>query len=107
MLRTFEGVTYQEINRFIVIATKVIVGFLILIYFGAKLVICNEEIPVCDNHFKDLKDDLKNWKKNCLNNERQEHNTSCCQAGKRYHQNRIRVLTKMCFFNGKVMIPLY
>jgi hypothetical protein len=51
----------------IFVATKVVVGFLILIYFGGSLVICNEDIPFCDKRLKELKNDVKDWRKRCLN----------------------------------------
>ena len=41
--------------------TKVIPGLFILIYFGACLVVCDENIPFCKESLEALKLDLKGW----------------------------------------------
>ncbi len=100
MVFTFEQVNYQEIRRLVFISTKIIVGFLIVIYFGTSLVFCNEDIPFCNKRLTTLKVDVKVWQERCVNDEGQDVNTSCCKAEKEYNQKRMRTQTKLCFFKG-------
>ena len=100
MMFIFERVNYQEIKRMIFISTKIIVGFLVLIYFGGRVVICNEDIPFCDNRLKELKNDVKDWRKRCLNDAGRVLNSPCCAAENEYNQNRMSMQTKLCFYKG-------
>jgi hypothetical protein len=86
----------------IFVATKVVLGFLILIYFGGSLVICNEDIPFCDMRLEELKNDVKAWRKRCLNGTDHVHNSSCCTAENERNQQRMEMQTKLCFYKGTV-----
>ncbi len=97
---TYESVNYQEIKRVIFVVSKIFVALLIMIYFGAELVICNEEIPFCNDRLKKLREEEKNWREKCLHYEGQELNSSCCEAEKRYNQERTCTHTRMCFYKG-------
>ncbi|XP_028418925.1 low-density lipoprotein receptor-related protein 4-like [Dendronephthya gigantea] len=100
----------------------------ILIHFGGNLINCNEDIPICDEQLKQLKEDVKDWEKRCVNeslenldemeryftesqrsdnetqryfNERRrENNSSGCTAEKEYLQERMRMHSEMCFYDG-------
>ena len=102
MAFTFERVNHQEIRRMIFVATKVVLGFLILIYFGGSLVICNEDIPFCDKRLEELKNDVKDWRKRCLNGAVQVPYSSCCAAENERNQQRMEMQTKLCFYKGTV-----
>ena len=101
----------------------------ILIHFCGTLIVCNEDILICHTELKQLKKDVKNWEKRCVNeslknfdeiqryfNEyklssheiqeyfkesRGESNSSGCMAEKEYLQDRMRMHSKMCFYEGK------
>ena len=97
----------QDIQRTIFIVTKVILGFLILIYFDASLVTCNEDIPFCKESLQALKDDVKDWQTRCSNNTqdyRQDLDTPCCNAEKKYIHNRRRMQRKLCFYKGNQLV---
>ena len=104
MVFSFGEVNYQEVKKLTLISTKFIVGFLILIYFAGRLVICNKDIPVCDESYKKLGEEMKDWRKRCLNGS-QELNSTCCKAEKGYSKERIRIHKKMCFYEGTVISP--
>ena len=92
---------YEQIKRSISIATKIILGLFILTYFGASLVICDEDIPLCKESLKELKEDLKDWQKRCLDTTQeysQDINTPCCNDEKRYIQSRRKMQRKLCFY---------
>ena len=98
----------QEIKRMVFIATKVLLGIFILIYFDASLVTCNEDIPFCKESLKSLKDDVKDWQARCSiskldgygYNYTEDLDTPCCNAEKDYIQNRRRMQKKLCFYKG-------
>lgn len=118
-------------TRIVIVSTKILFAFTILIYFGGTLIICNEDVPVCDMRLKQIKGDVKNWERKCVNqilesmneiehtlkeryrprkgarqyfNERRhETNSSGCVAEKDYIQERIRMHSKMCFYDGKLI----
>ena len=100
MLPAFEQGNCKEIKRLTSIATKNIVGFLILIYFGITLVTCNEDIQFCDKRLTAFQDDVKHWQGRCLDNEGKVLETPCCQKEKGYNQMRMKVQTKLCFYKG-------
>jgi hypothetical protein len=86
----------------IVIATKIIVGIHILIYFGTSLVVCNNDIPFCRKWLKELREDEKDWIKRCLNGEGQNLVTPRCEAEKKYNHERMCMYTKICFHKGNI-----
>ena len=91
----------------IVIATKVIFGIHILIYFGTSLVVCNNDIPFCRKRLKELREDEKDWNKRCFNGEGQNLVTPCCEAEKEYNHERMCMYKKICFhINNKGNIKL-
>ena len=102
----------QDIQRTIFIATKVILGFLVLIYFDASLVTCNEDIPFCKESLQALKDDVKDWQARCSiftqdylgQHYRADFETPCCNAEKKYIQNRRRMQRKLCFYKGNQLV---
>ncbi|XP_028415476.1 low-density lipoprotein receptor-related protein 4-like [Dendronephthya gigantea] len=110
------------------VSTKMLFALTILIYFGGNLINCNEDIPICDEQLEQLKEDVKDWEKRCVNeslenlneieryfaesrrydnvtqryfNERRrEDNSSGCTAEKEYLQERMRMHSEMCFYDG-------
>ena len=104
MMFTFEDASYHDIKRSVFISTKITVGLLILIYFGANLVNCNEDIPFCDEDLKKLKADVETWSKTCWDNTDQGNSTPRCQAEKEYNQDRMKMHAEMCFYAGKGFI---
>ena len=107
MLLLMECAMHQETENPIFIAPKIILGLFILIYFGASPVICDEDIPFCKLSLKTLKEDLKYWQERCSNKTleySQDINTPCCNAEKKYIQNRRRMQRKLCFYKGNHFI---
>ena len=107
MLLLMECAMHQETKNPIFIGTKIILGLFILIYFGASPVICDDDIPFCKESLKALKHDLKVWQGRCLNKElnyAQDIDTPCCNAEKKYIQNRRRMQRKLCFYKGNHFI---
>ena len=104
MMFTFEQINYQEIRRLVFVSTKIIVGFLILMYFGASLVFCNDDIPFCKKRLTALKDDVKDWQEKCVNDKGEDIDTTCCKAKKEYNQKRMSMQTKLCFYKGNESI---
>ena len=100
MMYTFQDASYHDIKRLVFISTKITVGLLILIYFGASLVNCNEDILFCDEDLKKLKADVETWSKTCWNNTDQGNSAPRCRAEKEYNQDRMRMHTEMCFYPG-------
>ena len=86
----------------ILIATKIIVGIHILIYFGTSLVVCNNEIQFCRKRLKELREDEKNWSERCVNGKEQILVTPRCEAEKKYNHERMCMYTKICFYKGNI-----
>ncbi|XP_028416108.1 low-density lipoprotein receptor-related protein 4-like [Dendronephthya gigantea] len=110
------------------VSTKMLFALTILIYFGGNLINCDEDIPICDEQLKQLKEDVNDWEKRCVNdsmenldemeryftesqrsdnetqrylNERRgENNSPGCTAEKEYLQERMRMHSDMCFYDG-------
>ncbi|XP_028410800.1 pro-epidermal growth factor-like [Dendronephthya gigantea] len=110
------------------VSTKMLFALTILIYFGGNLINCNEDIPICDKQLKQLKEDVKDWEKRCVkqrlqnldeieryftesqrsdnetqryfNERRRENNSPGCTAEKEYLQERMRMHSEMCFYDG-------
>ena len=81
------------------------VGFLILMHFGASLVFCNDDIPFCKKRLTALKDDVKDWQEKCVNDKVQDiDTTTCCKAKKEYNQKRMSMQTELCFYKGNESI---
>ena len=95
-----ECAMYQEIKKSISTATKIILGLFILIYFGASLVICDEDLAFHLKSVKKLEDDVKDWEERCLDKELRDLDTPCCRAEKEYNQNRRRMQRRLCFYKG-------
>ncbi|CAB4012232.1 Hypothetical predicted protein, partial [Paramuricea clavata] len=89
----------------ILIATKIIVGIHILIYFGTSLVVCNNDIPFCRKRLKELREDEKYWSERCVNNKDQILVTPRCEAEKKYNHERLCMYTKICFYKGPSAEP--
>ncbi|CAB3995853.1 Hypothetical predicted protein [Paramuricea clavata] len=81
------------------------IGLIILIYFGGKLIVCNKNIPICDQLLKEHKKYVKDWEQRCLSESRHEINSPCCKAEKDYFQERMRMHTKMCLYEGSYPEP--
>ena len=86
----------------ILLSKKIILGMIILKYFGGTLIFCNKDIPFCDQHLKKLKEDVKEWKQRCSSETGDEINSECCKNEKDYNQDRIKRHTKMCFYKGTI-----
>lgn len=84
----------------ILMSTRTTVTFLILICFGKTLVICNEDIPICNKKLKELRGDVSDWKKKCSTQSQQENDSPICETQQDYHQERMRMLSQMCFYEG-------
>ena len=100
MAFTYKPVNCQEIKKATFIVARNIVVLLILIYCGASLVICEEEIPFCKDHLKELVKDEDDWSKRCLKYEGHKIDSSCCEIEKEYLRKRMCMLSKMCFHKG-------
>ena len=87
-------------RKLMLTSTKIMIGLIILIYFGGTLIVCNENIPICDQRLKELKKYVKDWEQRCLSETRDEISSPCCKAEKDYFQERMRMHTKMCFYEG-------
>jgi hypothetical protein len=85
----------------IVIATKIIVGIHILIYFGISLVVCNNDIPFCRKRFNELRENEKDWRNRYLNGKGQNLATPRCEADKEYNHERMCMYKKICFHINK------
>ena len=81
----------------ILIATKIIVGIHVLIYFATSLVVCNNGIPFCRKRLKELNEDEKDWRERCLNGEGQNLATPRCETVKEYNHERMCIYKKICF----------
>ena len=103
MICLFTKANYLETRRLIFTSTRIMIGLIILIYFGGTLIICNEDIPICEQRLKELKEYVKDWEQRCLDEARYEINSQCCKAEKEYFQERMRMHTKMCFYEGNEM----
>ena len=79
---------------------KIMVGIVMLMYFGSQLTFASEDIPFCQKHLKELKDDVSDWNKRCMISKSRELNTPECNAEKTHHQDRIRKHTRQCFYDG-------
>ena len=107
MLFLAECAMYEDMRRSIFTTTKLILGLFILIYFGAKQIVCdddtpplNENIAFCNESLKELKDDVKDWQERCLNEALYDRDTPCCNAEKKYDKERRRIHGKLCFYKG-------
>jgi hypothetical protein len=95
----FEKVNYNKIKCSVILATKLILSFIILQYFGESLVVGNNDIPFCHNLWNDLGNDLADWRERCFDGD-QEINSSRCCAEKEYFEERRRSHRQMCFYEG-------
>ncbi|CAB4014206.1 Hypothetical predicted protein, partial [Paramuricea clavata] len=89
----------------ILIATKIIVGIHILIYFATSLVVCNNDIPFCRKRFNELRENDKNWRNRYLNGEGQNLATPRCEADKEYNYERMCMYKKICFHSINKGLP--
>ena len=100
MVFSMEHAKCLGITRCSSISTKIIFGFPIVIYFLASAVICNENIPFCQERLKALMDDVKDWEKRCVDSQGHDLATPHCKAEKRCNQDRMKLGRKMCFYKG-------
>lgn len=98
---TREWTNYHEARTLSFKISKVSAGLLILVHFGINLVICNDDIPICNEQFKILEADMEDWLKTCLNVNSRDQNTQCCKEQKEYNQERMSTHIDMCFYKGK------
>jgi hypothetical protein len=96
----------KELKNSIFTATKIILGLFILIYFGASLVICDEDLAFHLKSVKELEDDVKDWEGRCLDKELRDLGTPCCNAEKEYNQYRRQKQRKLCFYKGNHTIAI-
>lgn len=89
-----------EITKALLISTKIVIGFLILIYFGGTQITCNKDIPYCHHSLNELKKDVEDWEERCLNETRHQINSSCCNSERDFFQEKMRMHTEMCFYSG-------
>jgi hypothetical protein len=99
MERRFKKVNYDGIKCSVILATKLFLSFFILLYFGGSFVVGNKDIPCCHEIWKDLGNDMVDWRERCLDGDN-EINSPCCQAEKEYFEERRRSHRKMCFYEG-------
>ena len=88
----------------IFIATNIIAGLHVLMYFGTSLVVCNNDIPFCRKRLKELREDEKDWSKRCLNGKGQNLDTPSCETEKEYNHERMCMYTKICFYKGNIRL---
>ena len=100
MICFFAKENFTGVTRFLLIPTKIAIGFLILIYFGGTQITCNDDIPYCQDSLHELKKDVQHWQEKCLNETRHQINSSCCNAEKDFFQERMRMHTEICFYSG-------
>ena len=100
MALTYKLADHQQIRRGIFIMARIIALLLILTLFDASLVICEEEIPFCKDHLKELVKDEEDWSKRCLKYEGHKIDSSCCETEKEYLRKRMCTLSKLCFYKG-------
>ena len=92
----------QERRIYFLISTKNIFGLLVFTFFGGTFTTGNEDIPWCEKHLNELRKDVQDWQKRCLNETGQEIDSSCCKAEKDYFKERMRRHTEMCFYSGNL-----
>ena len=100
MALTYKLADHQEISTGVLIMARIIVVLLIWTYFGASFVTCEEEIPFCKDHLKELVKDEEDWSKRCLKYEGHKTDSSCCETEKEYLRKRMCSLSKLCFYRG-------
>ena len=83
--------------------TKIIVGVVMLIYFGSQLAFGNEDISFCDKQLNQLNNDVNHWRERCMVDKSQEVNTTQCKEEKKYNQARMRKHSKQCFYEGNTI----
>ena len=91
---------HRAIRTGVFIMARIIVGLLIWTYFHASFVICEEEIPFCNDRLKELVKDEEDWSKRCLKYEGHKIDSSCCETEKEYLRKRMCALSKLCFYKG-------
>lgn len=101
MIGVLSRVCYTGMRKSLLISRKNVVGFLILICFGGTPATCNTDIPYCEERLNELKKDVLDWQKRCLNETGYDINSVHCKAEKAYFQERMRMQTEMCFYSGK------
>ena len=89
--RTGRSVIFQE---------KLLRSLFILLYFHARLVLSNKDIPVCHKLWNELGNEMQDWRERCLDRD-EEISSPSCRAEKDYFKERRRRHKKMCFYEGK------
>ncbi|CAB4003686.1 Hypothetical predicted protein, partial [Paramuricea clavata] len=93
----FEKVNYSKIKCSVILATKIFLSFIILLYFGGSLVLGNKDIPFCHKLWNDLGNNLADRRERCLDGD-QEINSSRCQSEKEYFEERRLRHRQMCLY---------
>ena len=81
-------------------AAKLLRSLFILLYFHACLVFGNKGIPVCDQLWTELGNEMQDWRERCLDKD-EEISSPSCRAEKGHFEERRRSHKKMCFYDGK------
>ena len=78
---------------------KLLCSLLILLYFHARLVLSNKDIPVCHKLWIKLGNQMYDWRERCLD-KNEEISSPSCRAEKDYFEERRRSHKEMCFYEG-------
>ena len=74
----FEKVNYCKMKCSIILATKLFLSFIILLYFGESLFVGNEDIQFCRKLWNDLGNDLAAWRERCFEEDQEINSSRCC-----------------------------
>ena len=78
---------------------------LVFLFYG-QMVVGNDHISVCKERFKELKNEVKNWKDNCVDKNGNDISTTVCNEKKRYNKEMMQIQIEMCFYKGNVLLEI-